>query len=314
MTRAADLGRGARRAASPNPGVGCVIAALSGEVFEGATRPPGSAHAEAAALEAARAANADLIGATAWVTLEPCSHQGRTGPCADALAAAGVARVVVALEDPDPQVAGQGIQKLRDAGVVVEVGVNADEVAQDLTAYLTHRRTGRPYVTLKLAMTTDGATTTDPPGGWITGPEARADTHRLRAETDAILVGAGTVRTDNPRLTTRDAAGPDPIRIVLGHAAPDAAVQPCLERTGDIGAILKELGSVGIMSLLLEGGEHVAAQFRDADRIDRYVLYVAHATPPVAERVATKRWPGRVVDVTQIGHDVRVTLVPETQA
>ncbi len=167
---------------------------------------------------AASDVGADLTGATVWVTLEPCAHTGRTGPCADALIEAGVGRVVVGLEDPDPHVAGAGLPRLRDAGIAVEVGEGADEVRDDLASYITHRTHGRPFVTLKLAVTIDGqAIPKDPATQWITGPEARADGHRLRAQHDAILVGAGTVRADNPRLTTRDAEGPDPIRVVLGH-------------------------------------------------------------------------------------------------
>ncbi|HVV38030.1 MAG TPA: bifunctional diaminohydroxyphosphoribosylaminopyrimidine deaminase/5-amino-6-(5-phosphoribosylamino)uracil reductase RibD [Acidimicrobiales bacterium] len=301
MARAAQLGRAVRRTASPNPGVGCVIAAPDGRIFEGATEPPGARHAEIVALDAAGEAAA---GATVWVTLEPCAHIGRTGPCADALIRADVTRVVVALEDPDPQVAGQGIARMRAVGIDVVVGVGADEVGQDLRAYLTHRRLGRPFVTLKLAMTPAGRTVPDT-GQWITGPEARADGHRLRAENDAILVGANTVRVDNPRLTTRDAPGPDPVRVVLGHAPADAAVQPCVEVTGDPHDVLRELAARGITSLLVEGGEHTARAFHDAGLVDEYVFYVANAAP--GDDLPT--WGLDVVDVTPIGNDVRVTLV-----
>lgn len=308
------MGRAARRAASPNPGVGCIIATASGEFFEGATRPPGGDHAEIVALAAARHAGADLSGATAWVTLEPCSHHGRTGPCADALIEAGVRRVVVALQDPDPRVAGGGIRRLRDAGVAVEVGVNADEVAHDLAAYFVHRRTGRPYVTLKLATTIDGrAISNDPTTQWITGSQARADGHRLRAEHDAILVGAGTVRVDNPRLTTRDAEGADPIRVVLGTVDPDAAVQPCIERSGELIDVLHELAQSGVMSVLVEGGPRVANDFHAAHLVDRYVLYVANTEPAKAAEAMRALWGGEIVDATQIGNDVRVTLTPQTE-
>jgi diaminohydroxyphosphoribosylaminopyrimidine deaminase/5-amino-6-(5-phosphoribosylamino)uracil reductase len=301
MARAAELGREARRAASPNPGVGAVIATADGRVFEGATEPPGSRHAEIVALDAADDA---ACGATMWVTLEPCAHTGRTGPCADALIAAGVARVVVALEDPDPNVAGQGIARMRDAGITVDVGVGAGEVAHDLRAYLTHRQLGRPFVTLKLAMTVDGRTTSATQ--WITGPEARADGHRLRAEVDAILVGANTVRVDNPRLTTRDAEGPDPVRVVLGHAPEGANVHPCIEIAGELPGVLRDLAQRGITWLLVEGGEHTAREFHDAGLVDEYVFYVADAAGDSVREV----WGLNVIAATQMGHDVRVILDP----
>jgi diaminohydroxyphosphoribosylaminopyrimidine deaminase/5-amino-6-(5-phosphoribosylamino)uracil reductase len=314
MTRAAELGRAVRRAVSPNPGVGCVVVTTAGEVFEGATHPPGGAHAEIAALTAARDAGADLAGADMWVTLEPCSHHGRTGPCADAIIAAGVARVVVGIEDPDPHVAGAGAARLRAAGLEVEIGVDASEIERDLAAYLLHRRLGRPYVTLKLALTPEGrAVSDDPATQWITGPEARADGHRLRAASDAILVGAGTVRADNPRLTTRDADGPDPTRVVLGHAPPGAAVHPCVEVSGSLTDVLHNLAASGVTTLLVEGGPHVADEFHEARLVDEYVMYVANTDPLTAADAMGRRWGADVVDVVQIGNDVRVTLAPKAQ-
>src|SRR3954449_8370919 len=210
---------------SPNPWVGAVVAE-GDDIFTGATRPPGGDHAEIGAL---RAAGERARGATLACTLEPCNHTGRTGPCAEAIIEAGVARVVVAVEDPDPLVAGRGIARLRAAGIDVTVGVGAEAAAAQLAPYLTPRRTGRPYVVLKLAATLDGRTAApDGSSQWITGTEARADAHRLRAESDAVLVGAGTVRGDAPSLTVRHIetghtdAGHQPLRVVLGHAAPDA--------------------------------------------------------------------------------------------
>ena len=300
MARAAELGRGVRRTVSPNPGVGAVIATTDGRVVEGATEPPGGRHAEIVALDAA----GDAHGATVWVTLEPCAHTGRTGPCADELIAAGVTHVVVGIQDPDEHVAGKGIARLRDAGVKVDV-LHDEAIAHDLRAYLTHRRLGRPFVTLKLAMTRDGRTV-PAPGQWITGPEARADGHRLRAENDAILVGANTVRVDNPRLTTRDAPGPDPQRVVLGHAPAGAAVQPCLEVSGDLDQALRDLAARGITSLLVEGGEQTARALHEAGLVDEYVFYVADVAP---SDIGTL-WDLDVVAATQIGHDVRVILTP----
>jgi diaminohydroxyphosphoribosylaminopyrimidine deaminase/5-amino-6-(5-phosphoribosylamino)uracil reductase len=314
MVRAAELGRSARRLASPNPGVGCVIEVVDGRVFEGATRAPGQAHAEIVALEAVAVAGADTSGATVWVTLEPCAHTGRTGPCADALVGAGVARVVVGLEDPDPNVSGRGLARLREAGVNVEVGENSAAIADDLRAFITHRTQGRPFVTLKLAMTLDGRTVShDPTTQWITGAEARADGHQLRAENDAILVGAGTVRADNPRLTTRDTPGPDPIRVVLGHAPPDAAVHPCIERSGPIADVLRDLAADGITSLLVEGGASVADEFHAAHLVDRYVFYVANTEPSEAAAATSQAWGLEVVGADKVGNDVRVTLSPKAR-
>lgn len=201
MARAVELAAGVRATTSPNPWVGSVIVTPDGATFEGATRPPGGAHAEIVALTLAGTA---ARGATLYSTLEPCAHHGRTPPCTEAIISAGIARVVMAIEDPDPLVAGKGAERLRQAGVMVEIGAGADAVTAQLQAYLTHRSTGRPWVVLKMAATFDGRTAApDGTSRWITGEAARADAHRLRAESDAVLVGAGTVRADDPSLTVR---------------------------------------------------------------------------------------------------------------
>jgi diaminohydroxyphosphoribosylaminopyrimidine deaminase / 5-amino-6-(5-phosphoribosylamino)uracil reductase len=201
MARAVALAEGGRGTTSPNPMVGAVLVLGGRVVGEGFHRAPGEPHAEVAALAAAGPAAA---GATCYVTLEPCAHQGRTPPCADALLHAGVTRVVAALPDPDPRVDGAGLQRLRAAGVAVTVGVGADAAAEQNAAYLTHRRLGRPRVTLKAAASLDGKVAApDGSSQWITGPAARADAHRLRAEADAVAVGAGTALADDPRLTAR---------------------------------------------------------------------------------------------------------------
>jgi diaminohydroxyphosphoribosylaminopyrimidine deaminase/5-amino-6-(5-phosphoribosylamino)uracil reductase len=310
-----------RRTTSPNPWVGCVIVAADGRVAEGATRPPGGPHAEAGALADAAAQGIDLAGATAYVTLEPCSHHGRTPPCADALIAAGVARVVVGIEDPDPLVGGRGLERLRAAGVAVATGVAADEVTEQLAPYLTHRTTGRPHVVLKLAASLDGRTAApDGTSRWITGPEARADAHGLRADSDAVLVGAGTVRADDPSLTVRHVDGPDPRRVVLGSAPPGAKVHPCLEVGGDLGDVLDDLGERGVLQLLVEGGATVAGAFHRRGLVDRYVLYLAPAlfggddapglfTGAGAGTMADVR-RGRITGVTHLGDDLRVDLRP----
>jgi diaminohydroxyphosphoribosylaminopyrimidine deaminase/5-amino-6-(5-phosphoribosylamino)uracil reductase len=316
MDRALALAASVRASTSPNPWVGCVLEAADGRTFEGATAPVGGPHAEAAALAlAGEAAN----GATAWVTLEPCSHHGRTPPCADALINAGVRRVVVPMVDPDDKVAGAGIDRLRAAGVEVEVGVRAEQARALLAPYVKHRTTGRPWVVLKLAASLDGRTAApDGTSQWITGEAARADAHKLRAESDAVLVGAGTVRLDDPSLTVRDFDGPDPLRVVLGKAPEGAKVHPCLELTGDLGEVLDDLGQRGILQVLVEGGATVAGEFHRAGLVDRYVVYLAPVLfggddgrgvftgtgAPGIDDV----WRGRIVSVEQVGDDLRVEV------
>jgi diaminohydroxyphosphoribosylaminopyrimidine deaminase/5-amino-6-(5-phosphoribosylamino)uracil reductase len=321
MLRAVELAAGVRAETSPNPWVGCVIVTPAGEVAEGATHPPGGPHAEAAALAAADATGLEVAGATAYVTLEPCSHQGRTPPCAEALVAAGVARVVIGVLDPDAKVRGRGVARLRAADVEVEVGVAGDVVAGQLAPYLTHRRTGRPYVVLKLAASLDGRTAApDGTSRWITGDEARTDAHRLRAESDAILVGAGTVRADDPTLTVRHVRGRDPLRVVLGTAPPGARIHPCLEVSGDLGGILDDLGARDVLQLLVEGGGGVAGAFHRAGLVDSYVLYLAPVlfgggdapglfTGAGAATMADV-WRGHIAGVTPLGDDIRVDLLP----
>jgi diaminohydroxyphosphoribosylaminopyrimidine deaminase/5-amino-6-(5-phosphoribosylamino)uracil reductase len=319
MERALELGRSVRALTPPNPWVGCVLEARDGTLFEGATAAAGGPHAEAAALR--RAGDHDLTGATAWVTLEPCSHHGRTPPCADALIDAGVGRVVVAVQDPNPLVDGQGIERLRSAGVEVDVGTGAADAEDVLAAYLHHRRTGRPLVVLKLATSLDGRTAApDGTSRWITGPEARADAHALRAESDAVLVGAGTVRADDPSLTVRDAPAPrgDPLRIVLGRAPDGAKVHPCLEHQGDVADLLDELGAKDHLQVLVEGGATVAHDLHARGLVDRYVLYLApvllggddgravFAGPGAATIVDV--WRGRIRSVTRLGDDLRIDL------
>jgi diaminohydroxyphosphoribosylaminopyrimidine deaminase/5-amino-6-(5-phosphoribosylamino)uracil reductase len=292
--------------------------------FVGATAPPGGAHAEVAALSAA--GDFAELG-TLYVTLEPCAHHGRTPPCTDAIIASGVRRVVVGVEDPDPQVAGRGVAALRSAGIDVEVGIGAAAVSEQLAAYLHHRRTGRPWVVLKLASTLDGRTAApDGTSRWITGEDARRDAHRLRARSDAVLVGAGTVRVDDPSLTVRlpegdpDHRTPDhqPLRVVLGHVPEGAAVLPALELGGDLTGVLDELGSRGVLQLLVEGGATVAHAFHAGGLVDRYVLYLApalfggdDARPLFAGPGAATLgglWRGSIRSATSLGADLRVEL------
>jgi len=309
----------ARQRTSPNPWVGAVVVpAGDGPVALGATEPPGGPHAEVVALELA---GEDAKGATVYVTLEPCAHHGRTPPCTDALIAAGVGRVVVGTLDPDAKVAGRGVEALRAAGIEVEVGVLGDEVEACLEPYLVHRRTGRPYVVLKLAATLDGRIAApDGTSRWITSAPARADVHRLRAESDAIVVGAGTVRADDPALTVRDVEGESPRRVVLGSAPAGAAVHPALEHTGDLCPLLDRLGAEGVLQVLVEGGAQVAHRFHREGLVNRYVLYLAPAllggddgvplfAGPGAPTMADA-WRGRIVGVSRLGPDVRIDLLP----
>jgi diaminohydroxyphosphoribosylaminopyrimidine deaminase / 5-amino-6-(5-phosphoribosylamino)uracil reductase len=216
MGRAVELGRQVRRLTAPNPWIGCVVARDGEIVGEGATRPAGGPHAEAVALDAA---GQRARGATLYTILEPCSHHGRTPPCVDAIVAAGVERVVSAIEDPDPLVSGGGHAALRAAGVTVDVGVGAPEAAALLAPYVVHRREGRSFVVLKTATSLDGrVAAADGVSQWITGDAARIDAHERRADAQAIVVGSGTALADHPTLTVRDATGPlgpPPLRVLV---------------------------------------------------------------------------------------------------
>ena len=331
MLRAVEAAERVRGRTAPNPWVGAVLVAPGDSQtpttwFVGATAPPGGPHAEVTALTAA---GDRARGGTLYVTLEPCAHHGRTPPCTEAVLGAGVARVVVGMVDPDPLVDGRGVEVLRSAGVDVEVGVAADVVGEQLAAYVAHRRTGRPWVVLKLAATLDGRIAApDGSSRWITGEAARRDVHRLRAVSDAVIVGAGTVRADDPGLTVRLPPddplfrGPDdqPLRVVLGRAPAAAAVRPALELGGDPVEVLEQLGSRGLVQVLVEGGATVAHDFHARGLVDRYVLYIAPAlfggddarplfTGPGAATIGNL-WRGEVRSVTSLEGDVRVELAP----
>lgn len=302
MQRALELARGPAFA-SPNPRVGAVLVRDDAVIGEGAHEGPGTPHAEAVAL-----AGADAGGATLYVTLEPCNHKGRTPPCAPAVVDAGVTRVVAAMEDPDERVGGSGFEVLRRAGVQVEVGVLRDEAERLNRAYVHHRRTGRAFVSLKLALTLDGRmTAADGSSQWITGQEARRIVHARRLECDAVMVGAGTVVADDPKLTVRDApALRQPLRVVVdgrGRVPSDAAalgersvvattsaaphdVQIAWKETGaevlvlpegangvDLGALLDALGDRGVVEVLCEGGPRLASSLIRDDLAGRLELH-----------------------------------------
>lgn len=346
MRRALTLAALGLGATSPNPVVGCVIVNASGEtVGEGYHQRAGGPHAEVHAL---RAAGEQARGATALVTLEPCNHTGRTGPCAQALIDAGIARVVYAVSDPNPAATG-GAQRLRTAGVDVESGLLEDEAAAGNAAWLASVRLGRPHVTWKYAATLDGRiAAADGSSRWITSAEARADVHRLRAECDAVVVGSGTQRADDPHLAVRGIEGAvQPLRVVVdtnGTAvAPGARVlddaAPTLiavaenvttareaetvriPRTDgglDIPALLDELHTRGVRSVLLEGGPTLAGAFVAAGAVDRVVAYLAPALLGAGPAALTG---GGITTITEalrldvsetvrVGPDLRVTATP----
>ncbi len=293
----------------PNPAVGCVVTREGRLVGRGWTQPGGRPHAETEALARSGAA---AQGATAYVTLEPCCHWGRTPPCTDALIAAGIRRVVVAGEDPDPRVAGGGIARLRQAGIDVAAGLCAEEAAELNAGFFTRVQFGRPLVTLKLAASLDGRIATQTgESRWITGAAAREVAHRLRATHDAVLVGTGTVLSDDPQLTCRlpgldcrspvrvaldrtlripmeahiiataretptwivTLPGADPVRRERRRAAGVEIVEVAGDAAGqiDIAAALEALGDRGLTRLLVEGGGRLAAALLSAGLVDRLV-------------------------------------------
>ena len=320
MARALELGMAVRTRTSPNPWVGSVVLASDGTLAgEGATSLPGGPHAEASALAAA---GESARGGTCYTTLEPCSYHGRTPPCSTALISAGISRVVVGMIDPDDHVQGRGLAQLESAGVVVTAGVLGPEVEDSLRPYIVHRRSLRPYVVLKLAATLDGRIAApDGSSRWITGPEAREDVHRLRAESDAILVGAGTVRADDPALTVRlEGASRQPLRVVLGKAPGRARVRPALELSGDVRGVLDDLGRRGVLQLLVEGGSGVAGEFHRLSLGDRYVIYIAPALLGGDDGVAMfagagaatmgEVWRGSFLSLARLGQDIRLDIAP----
>ncbi|MFE3993331.1 bifunctional diaminohydroxyphosphoribosylaminopyrimidine deaminase/5-amino-6-(5-phosphoribosylamino)uracil reductase RibD [Streptomyces goshikiensis] len=307
MRRAIELAARGLGSTSPNPVVGCVITDARGAVVgEGWHQRAGGPHAEVHAL---RAAGTAARGGTAYVTLEPCNHTGRTGPCAQALIEAGVTRVVYAVSDPNPQASGGGAT-LRAAGIATEAGLLEQEAEEGNAAWLTSVRRGRPHVLWKYAATLDGRiAAADGTSRWISSPESRADVHRLRAEADAVVVGSGTLRADDPHLAVRGRPGTDPadqpLRVVLDTRAtvrPGARVlddaAPTLIAVAEdadtghlpgvdlvrlpadangisVHALLAELHRRGVRSVLLEGGPTLAGAFVAAGAVDKVVGYLA---------------------------------------
>jgi diaminohydroxyphosphoribosylaminopyrimidine deaminase / 5-amino-6-(5-phosphoribosylamino)uracil reductase len=308
MALALQLGRRGMGRVWPNPAVGCVIVGHGRIVGRGWTQDGGRPHAETVALAQA---GEDARGATVYVTLEPCAHHGKTPPCAEALIAAGVARVVIAVGDPDARVAGRGIAMLEQAGIVVETGLLADQARADHAGFLSRITAGRPFVTLKLAGTLDGRiATASGESQWITGPEARRAVHMMRARHDAVLVGAGTLRADDPALSVRGLGiTRQPVRVVVSRAvklpltsqlaqtarqspvwichgvdadvadwlALGAVSLPCAVRAGQVEpeAMMQALASAGITRLFCEGGGMLAASLLGAGLVDDLVVMTA---------------------------------------
>ncbi|SFB21662.1 diaminohydroxyphosphoribosylaminopyrimidine deaminase / 5-amino-6-(5-phosphoribosylamino)uracil reductase [Amycolatopsis marina] len=317
-----------RGSTSPNPPVGAVVLDAAGAVAGvGATQPPGGPHAEVMAL---REAGDRARGGTALVTLEPCAHEGRTPPCTDALLRAGVSEVHFAVADPNAVAAG-GAAVLRAAGVRVEAGLLAGQVARGpLRAWLHYARTGRPHVTWKYAATLDGrVAAADGSSRWISGAESRAEVHELRAVVDAIAAGTGTVRVDDPQLTARTPDGGladrQPLRVVVGASeipatsrVLDGVAETVRIRSHDPDTVLVQLAARGVVDVLLEGGPRLAGAFAEAGRIDRILAYVAPTllgsgpaalgNAGVSTITEAHRWT--VEGVTMSGGDVRISAVP----
>lgn len=329
MHRALVLAETVRGRTSPNPPVGAVVLGADGHlVGEGATAPAGGPHAEVVALEAA---GERARGATALVTLEPCNHTGRTGPCTEALIAAGVRRVVYAVDDPNPEAAG-GSARLREAGVDVSVGLEADAArAGALRPWLFAIQTGRPFVTWKYAATLDGRVAAeDLSARWISSAASRADSHTFRAIVDAIVVGSGTVLADDPQLTVRDGddtlADHQPLRVVLDrrHRTPldarvlDSAAETLVLDTAVPRFALKALYDRGVRHVLLEGGPTLAGAFVEAQCVDEVIAYLAPrllGAGPAAlgDAGITSLDEGVTLDVdtvTRLGTDIKVVARP----
>lgn len=344
MRRAIDLGKSQHP--HPNPRVGAVILDETGRILaEGAHAGPGAPHAEVAAFNGL---SGELpAGSTLVVTLEPCNHHGRTPPCTEAILTSGIGRVVVGAVDPDPRVAGQGIERLRAGGITVEAGLLSSEVEKSDPGYFHHRRTGRSFIILKTAITLDGQTAAlDGSSQWITAEEARHDAQLLRASSDAVMVGAATIRADDPLLTVRLTGypGPQPVAVVVGggNALPaqarlwervdtivvatrpvDVPAETLLVSAGDdgfpdLGETAIALGERGLLTVMVEGGAGLAASLWGADLVDMGVTYLGgrlaggRGMPMFSGRWATlaDSRPVMISEARRIGPDVRVDWHP----
>jgi diaminohydroxyphosphoribosylaminopyrimidine deaminase/5-amino-6-(5-phosphoribosylamino)uracil reductase len=326
MTRALELG--AQGTPSPNPHVGALVVKDGNVIGEGWHERAGDPHAEVMALQKAKKKAA---GATMYVTLEPCNHHGRTPPCTDALVAAKIKRVVIGCLDPNPHVEGGGVDKLKQAGIEVVVGVREDEAKKLIAPWAKFVTLGLPYVTLKLALSLDGRIATRTGHSkWVTGTEARARVHALRAQSDAVAIGIGTALADDPRLTVRDAPGPSPMRVVfdtkLRIAVDSRLVQTAREvptwvicsadapmeveeqltskgvevfRAAtspegriDVRAALEALAQRGVVTLMIEGGAELAGSFLAARLADELHVFVSPILLGPRARAAAVDWAG----------------------
>jgi diaminohydroxyphosphoribosylaminopyrimidine deaminase/5-amino-6-(5-phosphoribosylamino)uracil reductase len=345
MRMALEAAAKARGRTSPNPMVGCVLVQGGEVIAVGHHRRAGAAHAEVVAL---RRAGEAARGATAYVNLEPCAHHGRTGPCTEALIAAGVRSVVVGVQDPCPLVNGRGLRALRAHGIEVVTGVLRGACAELNEAFLHYHRTATPFVIAKLAMTLDGrVATVAGQSKWITSAAARRRGHLLRHEVDAVVVGVGTVLADDPRLTARIRGGRHPRRIILdrhartppgaqaldivivGADAPGARVRALVragatvvEQGGGIREFLRWAAAQGFLSILVEGGPRVLGSFFDAGAVHRVDAFIAakvfggqSLAAVLGEGAPTVAGYGLVVsDVVRLGPDVHLVLRPRRRA
>jgi len=352
--RALALAERGLHTTTPNPRVGCVIVAGDDVIGEGWHERAGSPHAEANALADAAARGSSARGATMYVTLEPCNHRGRTPPCTEAVIAAGIARVVAAMADPNPG-AANGAARLRTAGIAVDIGLLGDEAREQNIGYVSRMTRGRPWVRMKVAASLDGRTALSTgESKWITGEAARADGHRWRARACAILTGHGTVHNDDPQLTVRAiAASRQPLRIVIDrHAETPASARvladdnalmvtagernptwppgiahlalPDADGRIDLGALMAALAARGINELHVEAGARLNGALLDAGLVDELLLYVAPSiigdpALGVAEfrsglAELSDRIELTVREVTQIGTDLRIVARPNKRA
>lgn len=348
MQQALRLAEKGLNTTTPNPRVGCVLVAADGRVLgEGWHVEAGQPHAE---INALNAASESVVGATAYVTLEPCSHQGKTGPCADALIEAGIARLVYGMEDPNPQVAGRGLQKLKDAGVEVQGALFEDQARALNPGFVKRMETGLPYLRIKSAMSVDGRTAmASGESKWITAPAAREDVQRLRARSCALITGVGSVIHDDPSLTVRLSDDDrQPLRVIVDthlrcpreaqiltkqgrtviacsekaeYREDDREIWAFPEKQGrvDLHALVLRLAEEGCNEILVETGSVLAGAFVEEALVDEFVMYMApkilgsQARPLFDVPIDTMsgNLPLIIKDIRAVGYDWRITAIPD---